>query len=186
MRTQYSAQYNLTIQRELTKDMKLEVGYVDRKGTGCWQRMTSITQTRRPASTSLTSRQPMPLTSRRGLEGGRRLVANSPRTLPFIFPEDRAAGSFTFALRAEQQCDPAGTTIGPNGITLVGLRPYSSPQCDPLTGIGCPINSTPVFTGIFAQDTIASSAYNSLQISLDKRFARGLQFTAAYTFQQVD
>jgi hypothetical protein len=41
-----------------------------------------------------------------------------------------------------------------------------------------------VFTGIFAQDTIASSAYNSLQISLDKRFARGLQFTAAYTFSK--
>ena len=32
MRTQYSAQYNLTIQRELTKDMKLEVGYVGSQG----------------------------------------------------------------------------------------------------------------------------------------------------------
>ncbi|MGD0508036.1 MAG: hypothetical protein ABSA27_09580, partial [Terriglobales bacterium] len=77
---------------------------------------------------------------------------------------------------------PAGTTVGPNGITLTGLRPYSSPQCDPMTGIGCP--STPVFTGIFAQDTIASSSYNSLQVSLDKRFARGLQFTAAYTYSK--
>jgi hypothetical protein len=79
---------------------------------------------------------------------------------------------------------PAGTTIGPNGITLVGLRSYSSPQCDPLTGTGCPADGIPVFSSIFAQDTIANSAYNSLQASLDKRFAHGLQFTAAYTFSK--
>jgi hypothetical protein len=41
-----------------------------------------------------------------------------------------------------------------------------------------------VFSSIFAQDTIANSAYNSLQASLDKRFAQGLQFTAAYTFSK--
>ena len=28
MRSQYSAQYNITIERELTKDLKLQVGYV--------------------------------------------------------------------------------------------------------------------------------------------------------------
>src|SRR6184192_2983717 len=32
MRSQYSAQYNLTIQRQLTNDMKLEVGYVGSQG----------------------------------------------------------------------------------------------------------------------------------------------------------
>src|SRR4029077_12430692 len=37
---------------------------------------------------------------------------------------------------------------------------------------------------IFAQDTIANSAYNSFQASLDKRFGHGLQFTAAYTFSE--
>ena len=81
---------------------------------------------------------------------------------------------------------PNGTVVTGAGqtLTFVGLRPYSSPQCDPTTGNGCPINGTPVFTGIFAQDTIASSSYNSLQVSLDKRFAQGLQFTAAYTFSK--
>jgi hypothetical protein len=79
---------------------------------------------------------------------------------------------------------PAGTTLGPNGLTLVGLRRYSSPQCDPLTGNGCPADGIPVFSSIFAQDTIANSAYNSLQASLEKRFAHGLQFTAAYTFSK--
>jgi hypothetical protein len=82
---------------------------------------------------------------------------------------------------------PAGTTIGSvasSGITLVGLRRYSSPQCDPLTGSGCPGDGIPVFSSIFAQDTIANSAYNSLQVSLDKRFSHGLQLTAAYTFSK--
>ncbi len=32
MRTQYSAQYNLTIQRELARDLKLEIGYVGSQG----------------------------------------------------------------------------------------------------------------------------------------------------------
>jgi hypothetical protein len=53
-----------------------------------------------------------------------------------------------------------------------------------MTGSGCPVGGVPVFTSIFAQDTIASSSYNSLQVSLDKRFARGLQFTAAYTYSK--
>ena len=47
-----------------------------------------------------------------------------------------------------------------------------------------PASGVPVFTSVFAQDTIASSGYNSLQVSLDKRFAHGLQFTAAYTFSK--
>ena len=32
MRTQYTAQYNLTIQRELAKDLVLQVGYVGSQG----------------------------------------------------------------------------------------------------------------------------------------------------------
>ena len=82
---------------------------------------------------------------------------------------------------------PAGTTVGPNGITLVGLRPYSSPQCNPTGPVGnngCPLGGVPVFTSILAQDTIAGSAYNSLQVSLEHRFAHGLQFSAAYTFSK--
>src|SRR5262249_960542 len=82
---------------------------------------------------------------------------------------------------------PGGTDLNtayPNGITLTGLRRYSSPQCDPTTGNGCPLDGIPVFSSIFAQDTIANSAYNSLQVSLDKRFAHGLQFTGAYTLSK--
>jgi len=74
--------------------------------------------------------------------------------------------------------------VGPNGITLVGLRPYSSPLCEPLTGAGCPQDGVPVFSSVFAQDTIANSNYNSFQAMLEKRFAKGLQFQASYTFSK--
>jgi hypothetical protein len=86
---------------------------------------------------------------------------------------------------------PAGTNIGsvaPNGISLVGLRPYSSPNCNPLSGggvgTGCPVDGIAVFSNIFAEDTIAASSYHSFQASLEKRFSHGLQFQAAYTFSK--
>jgi hypothetical protein len=53
-----------------------------------------------------------------------------------------------------------------------------------MTGTGCPQDGIPVFSSIFAQDTIANSAYNSFQASLDKRFAHGVQFTVAYTLSK--
>jgi outer membrane receptor protein involved in Fe transport len=162
MRTQYSAQYNLTIQRELTKDMKLEVGFVGSQGH------------RLLATHDINYSNPQTCLDIITLGGG---------CGPFV--EDgyfsvTVPNGFNFHM-------PNGSIVTGTGQTLqfVGLRPYSSPQCDPTTGNGCPIISgIPVFTSIFAQDTIASSAYNSLQASLEKRFAHGLQFTAAYTYSK--
>ncbi len=163
MRTQYSAQYNLTIQRELSKDMKLEIGYVGSQGH------------RLLATHDINYSNPQTCLDINAIEG--------PLTCaPFI--ED---GPFSVTVPSGFNFHmPNGTVVAGTGQTLnfVGLRPYSSPQCDPTTGNGCPANGVPVFTGIFAQDTIAGSGYNSLQVSLDKRFARGLQFTAAYTFSK--
>ena len=64
------------------------------------------------------------------------------------------------------------------------LRPYSSPNCNPVTSTGCPVDGIPVFTDIFAEDTIANSTYNALEMMLQKRFSHGLQFQAAYTFSK--
>jgi len=77
-------------------------------------------------------------------------------------------------------------TVGPGNpdIKLVGLRRYSSPICQPTTGVGCPSDGVPVFSSIFAQDTVANSSYNSLQASLEKRMSHGLQFELAYTFSK--
>jgi len=54
----------------------------------------------------------------------------------------------------------------------------------PNMGRGCPADGIPVFTDVFAEDTIANSNYNALEAMLEKRFAKGLQFQAAYTFSK--
>ena len=172
MRTQYSAQYNFTIQRELSKDSKLEIGYVGSQGhrlLATHDVNYSNPQTCLDLNSILGAGTCGPFTedSPFFIPGG--TVLPVPLHLPYA---------------QNSSVIPAGTTVGPNRITLVGLRPYSSPQCDPLSGNGCPVSGVPVFSSIFAQDTIANSGYNSMQVSLDKRFGRGLQFTAAYTFSK--
>jgi hypothetical protein len=173
MRSQYSAQYNLTVQHQLTNDMKVQVGYV-------------------------------------GSQGHRLLATHdvnygNPQTCLDI-NDMLGAGTCGPYFADSAFFVPAGTVTGPHGfhvpygpngpfviapntslptdITLVGLRRYSSPQCDPTTGNGCPADQIPVFSSIFTQDTISNSAYNSFQASLDKRFGQGLQFTAAYTLSK--
>jgi Carboxypeptidase regulatory-like domain len=172
MRSQYSDQYNLTVQRELPRQMKLEVGYVGSQG----HRLLAThdinfgnSQTCLDLNAILGNGTcgPFFADSSFSIPGGTTL----PVALHLPYAQNHSV-------------IPAGTTLGANGITLVGLRPYSSPQCDPLSGTGCPLTGVPVFSSIFAQDTIANSAYNSLQASLDKRFAKGLQFTVAYTFSK--
>jgi hypothetical protein len=163
MRTQYSAQYNLNIQRELARDLKLEIGYVGSQGH------------RLLATHDINYSNPqtcLDINTLVGVGTCGPFIEDAPYTVT-------VPNGFNFHM-------PNGTTVAGTGQTLnfVGLRPYSSPQCDPTTGNGCPANGDPVFTGVFAQDTIASSSYNSLQASLEKRFAHGLQFTAAYTYSK--
>ena len=183
MRTQYSAQYNFTIQRELTNDMKLEIGYVGSQGH------------RLLATHDINYSNPQTCLDMANIS---QYYLQQNGGNPDALSDAYACGQFVedsqYTLPANSI--PAGYTLhmpygptaqfGPGNpqINLVGLRPYSSPQCDPTTGNGCPSTGIPVFTSVFAQDTIASSAYNSLQVSLDKRFAHGLQFTAAYTYSK--
>jgi hypothetical protein len=173
IRSQYSVQYNLTIQQQLTKDMKLEVGYVGSQGH------------RLLATHDINHGNPQTCLDINDMLGAGTCgpyFADSA----FFIPVGTVTGPNGFHI----PYGPNGpTVIAPNtalptDITLVGLRPYSSPQCDPSTGTGCPSDGIPVFSSIFTQDTVANSAYNSLQASLDKHFAKGLQFTAAYTFSK--
>ena len=174
LRTQYSAQYNLNIQRELTKDLVLQVGYVGSQGH---RLLASHDINYGNAQTCLD------LNSVLGDGTCGQFYADSafsidPGTvLPvdFHLPYSANGGGPTVI--------PAGTTLT-DGLTLVGLRRYSSPNCDPLTGTNCPADGTPVFSSIFAEDTIANSNYNSFQASLEKRFSHGLQANIAYTWSK--
>ena len=172
MRTQYSEQYNLTVNRELVKNLMLQVGYVGSQG----HRLLAThdlnygdAQTCLDLNTTLGS-------GTCGPYGEDSSYFVPPGT---VIP----AGGLHLPYGSNGPgVVPAGTVVGPSGITLVGLRPYSSPACNPLTGAGCPADGTPVFSSIFAEDTVGNSAYNSLQVLLEKRFSAGLQLQAAYTW----
>jgi len=175
MRTQYSAQYNFTIQRELARDLVLQLGYVGSQGhrlLASHDINPALPQTCLDLNATLGSGTCGPFLEDNSyfIPGGTQ-IASQGLHLPY---NAGSGGQFL----------PGGTVVGPSGITLVGLRPYSSPNCAPLTGSGCPVDGVPVFTNIFAEDTIAPSAYNSFQASLEKRFSRGLQMQAAYTFSK--
>ena len=173
MRSQYSAQYNLTIQRELTNDMKIQVGYVGSQGH------------RLLGTHDLNYGNPQTCLDLNDVLGAGSCGPYSADSAFFV-----PAGSVTGPNGLQVPYGPNGpylipaNTPTPTDLTLVGLRRYSSPSCDPATGKGCPPDQVPVFSSIFAQDTIANSAYNSFQASLDKRFSHGLQFTVAYTLSK--
>lgn len=180
MRTQYTAQYNLTLQRELSRDLVLQLGYVGSQGH------------RLLASHDINAANPQTCLDIIALANNNPASVNSygsPGTCgPFAednqFSVTLPATNGTllpngFHLPNGQVMQAAGQTLN-----LVGLRPYSSPNCNPLTSVGCPLDQVPVFTNIFAEDTIAASAYNSFQASLEKRFSHGIQMQAAYTFSK--
>ena len=169
IRTQYSDQYNFTIQRELPSDILLQIGYVGTQGH------------RLLASHDLNYGLAQPCLDLNSVLGagtcGPYGADNS-----YTIPANTIPAGFTFHLPYGPQATVTGPN--PNPITLVGLRKYSSPNCNPLTGGGCPPDGVPVFSSIFAEDTIGNSNYNSLQVSAEKRFSHGLQFQAAYTFSK--
>jgi Carboxypeptidase regulatory-like domain/TonB dependent receptor len=184
LRTQYSAQYNLNIQREVARDVVFQLGYVGSQG----HRLLA-THDINPANPQ-TCLDIMAIANSKAANVS---SFGSPASCgPFL--EDN---QFTVTLPPANSAGllpngfhlPTGGTIPAAGQTLnfVGLRPYSSPNCNPVTGgpgNGCPADGVPVFTNIFAEDTIAPSSYNSLQASLEKRFSHGLQLQAAYTFSK--
>jgi Carboxypeptidase regulatory-like domain len=180
IRMQYSDQYNLTIKRQLGNDLMMQIAYVGSQGH------------RLLASYELNPGNPQTCNDLAALGQG-----------CSAFGED---GAYSFVLPAGQVFHLPYAPGGPNGqnipcpvtnassactvtgaaggtpITLVGIRPYSSPLCNPLTGAGCPVNGTPVFSAIFTENTVAWSNYNSFQAMLQKNFSHGLMFQAAYTF----
>ena len=186
LRTQYSTQYNLNIQRELTKDLVLQVGYVGSQG----HRLLASHDVNFGNSQSCIDLNNMANTM--GRQPDLRPVLCRQLVLHSDYRGRRAHGRSrrwsALALWSERiAVHSAGTpisSVAPDGITLVGLRPFSSPNCNPLDGTGCPQDGTPVFSSIFAEDTIANSNYNSLQASLEKRFSHGLQAQVAYTFSK--
>jgi len=170
LRTQYTAQYNFSVQRELATDLLWQVNYVGSQGH------------RLLASHDINAGNPQTCADLNTYLGA---GTCGPTLEDNIFRGFTLPQGSTFTL-------PSGKVItGASGGTpmyIAGTRPYSVPNCvsnGPSAGTNCPdANGSVVFTNIFAEDTIATSAYNSLQTMLEKRFSHGLQFQAAYTWSK--
>ncbi|MGB9445131.1 MAG: carboxypeptidase regulatory-like domain-containing protein [Candidatus Acidiferrum sp.] len=188
LRTQYAEQYNLTIERQLTADMLLRVAYV---GTQAHHLLASQDLDYGNPQTCLDLITYGQGCGTFGADSSYSftLPAGAVFHMPYINGPTPGAPNIPCPYGKH---DPAGCTItgAPGGtpINLVGLRPYSSPNCDPLppyTGQGCPADGVPIFSNIFSENTIANSNYNGLQISLEKNFSHGLLFQASYTFSKA-
>src|SRR6185369_6872011 len=173
--------YNLNFQHELGRDMVLQVGYVGSQGHRLLA--THDVNFGNPQTcldlANLSTLNPNAVLDSPG--GSPTTCGQFLEDSPFFVPAGDIPSGMNFTL-------PNGQVVagGPNSpaLTIVGTRPFSSPNCNFFTGAGCPPDGVPVFSSIFAQDTIANSNCNSLQASLEKRFMRGLQFQAAYTFSK--
>jgi Carboxypeptidase regulatory-like domain len=184
MRPQYSDQYNLTIKRELPGDILLQVAYVGSQG----HRLLATYEVNpgNPTTCNDLAAQGQgcgPF----GEDSAYSFVLNLPAGqtfhLPYVGSPSGGPNVPCSILNPSTACVLTSSSNGQQ-ITLVGIRPYSSPLCNPLTGAGCPTGGTPVFSGIFSEDTIAHSNYNSLQALFEKRFSHGIQFQASYTFSK--
>lgn len=194
MRSQYSEQYNFTIQRQLAKDLLFQIGYV---GTQA-HRLLQTRELNPGQAQPCLDLQAVSTFYGRFLADGVTPNPNRNDALsasyacgpffadsPFSLPANSIPVGMTLHLPYGNVASVTGSATTPNpAITLVGLRKYSSPFCQPTTGVGCPADGVPVFGSIFAQDTVGSSNYNSLQVLLQKQMSHGLQFQAAYTFSK--
>jgi hypothetical protein len=179
LRSQYTEQYNFGIQQEVSKSTVLSLGYVGSQGH------------RLLATHDLSPAQPQTCLDLQSL-----FSTGNPAYANISCGPTFGDSSFGFVLQPGDKLTlPGGRVVtggtGGTPIGLVGLRPYSSPSCNPLNGWngssfinGCPSDGIPVFSSIYAQDTIANSAYNSLQASLERRLSGGLQFEVAYTWSK--
>jgi hypothetical protein len=208
LRTQYADQYNLTLERQVSKEMVLRLAFVGTQahrllashelnpgniqtclGLGNMAALDPTTVLTGPGGSETTCAS-FGSDSEYFIPPGTTIPAgiSTMPAQPFPVPSSNCSGlvlPYTQTPGGNPGCLPAGSIVGQNGITLVGTRPYSSPNCNPTTGVGCPADGIPVFSNIFAQDTIANSNYNGLQISLDRSFAKGLLFQASYTFSKA-
>jgi hypothetical protein len=167
-RSQYATHYHLTLQREVSHRTLVQLGYVGSQG---YRLTATLDQNYGIAPTCLDLNQ-IP-----GMSCGQ-FGADQNYVIP--------AGAIPSGVTVHLPYGSVPSVTGPNAnpITLVGLRRYSSPLCEPTTGVGCPTDGVPVFGSLFATLPIANSSYNSLQTLVNHRFSRGLQFLASYTWSK--
>jgi Carboxypeptidase regulatory-like domain len=199
LKTQYAEQYNLTIERQISKSTIFRISYV---GTQAHHLLASHDLNYGSPETCLEINNILGANTCGPFGSDSQYFIPAGTTIPTFTAEPGLAGYtgctglyLPYNGAAGPTCIPGGTNVsnvipaGSDGINLVGTRKYSSPNCLPLLGQAgnttCPPDGVPVFSNIFAEGTIANSNYNGLQISVDRNFDRGLGFQASYTFSKA-
>jgi outer membrane receptor protein involved in Fe transport len=168
LRNQYSVHYHATVQRQLARDTLWQFGYVGSQGH------------RLLASRDQNFGNPQACLDLNQIPG----QSCGPFEADDAYSIPAGAIPAGFTLHLPYGSVPSVTGPNANPITLVGLRKYSSPLCEPTTGVGCPPDGIPVFGSIFGQMPVANSSYNSFQTLLNQRLSHGLQFLASYTWSR--
>src|SRR5580700_1686058 len=190
LRSQYTTQYNLTFQRDLSNNTMLQIGYVGSQGhrlLATHDINPSNPQTCLDMSNISTYYANLPPTLTNQALAAAYGCGPTAEDEDWVLPANSIPAGYTLHMPYGSVPQYSGP-VNP-ALNLVGLRTYSSPNCNPTgapftPGTGCPVDGTPVFTDIFAEDTIANSNYNALEMMVQKRFSHGLQFQAAYTFSK--
>ena len=189
LRAQYSAQYNLTIQQELAKDMMFQLGYVGSQGhrllaghdinpsnpQTCLD-MFNISQYYAPTLADGTANPNANPTLNADYACGPTVEDSQ-----WLLPANSIPAGYTpaSALRADSASGTGKSADRPGWSAALLF-----PQLHPHHRRRLPQDGVPVFTDIFAEDTIGNSSYNALEAMLEKRFSHGLQFQAAYTWSK--
>src|ERR1051326_7882732 len=162
LRTPYVHQWNFSIQRQLVKDMVLEVAYVGNKGTHMFRMMNANQVVISPDF----------LAGFRSAQGGVRtgVVGKLLDTFGTTLPSN-----ITTAL--------ANNDIG-TFISTVDTNSFNGVVGGRLVAAGLPQSyfRNPQFSAAGAGCSCTGNSYNALQISLNRRFAGGLLFQTNYTW----
>jgi hypothetical protein len=184
MRLQYSDQYNLTIKRELPGDILVQFGYVGSQGHRLLA-IYEVNETNPNTCLEINTIAGAGTCGKASEDAFYSFTVGPGQSidLPYIPGGPNGQNIPCLPVKTPAGCHFTNSTAVGVPVTLSGLRFYSSPLCNPFTGAGCP--ATPPISGIFTENTIAKSNYNSFQALFEKRFSHGLQFQASYTYSKT-
>ena len=171
LRTPYAQQWHLTFERELRDDYYFSVAYVGTKGT----KLTRLTTPN--LGPNVTPIIPLVPIMRPGILGTPSFP--DPQGFPIIVSNQVRSG-VNFIL------DPLGNASFqcPDSSPLPNANPTLPFICGPST-FSFAERPNPALGAYRIFENSASSNYHALQIEARKRYSRGLQFTAAYTWSHA-
>ena len=179
IRTPYTQNYNLSVQRSLPKGFSLNVGFVGSKGT------------KLPRSVNVNEANIF----ENGLLAGFNAV-QAGGTSPLLdqifgsYPAVVAAGGASNFLRSTAPTNAFFANNNPGGLAnYINTTQALSGVVGGLVGrAGLPSNfvvANPQFLTSYLASNFGNSTYNSLQVTVNKRFARGFTFQASYVWSKA-